>query len=208
MHRQQVHGGDAQALQVGDARVRGQAGVAAALRLGHAGVQLAEAAHMHFVQHAVRPGRGRRDITLPVELFVHHAGLQRQGAVVAKVHAQRVVVGLAAVRIAPLEVADHLARIGVEQQLVRVEALPVLRLPRPVGTQSVDEAGAGSGQVAMPDIAAACRQGQARGLDAPRIVVQAKLDGHGMRREHGEVHALGIDAGAQRPGLAGPQRRQ
>ena len=133
---------DAQALQVGDGRVRGQAGVGAALGFGHAGVQLAEAAHVHFVEHAVRPGCGRRGIALPVEAVVHHARLQRQGAVVARIHAQRVVAGLAAVPVAPLEAADDLARTGVEQQLVRVEAMPVLRLPRAVRAQAVDQAGA------------------------------------------------------------------
>jgi hypothetical protein len=202
MHRQQAHRSDAQVLQVGEGRVRGQAGVGATVGFGYAGVQLAEAAHMHFVQDAVRPGRGRRGIALPVEAVVHHTGLQRQGAVVAPIHAQRVVTGLAAVHVAPLELANHLARIGVEQQLVRVEALPLLRLPRPVGTQAVDQAGTSATEVAVPDIAAARGQDQACGLGTAAVVVQAQLDGGGMRREHGEVHTLGIDAGAQRPGLA------
>ena len=60
----------------------------------------------------------------------------------------------------------------------------------------------------MPDILRVARQRKALQLMLSGRVEDAEFDALRVRREHGEVHALGIDAGAQRPGLAGPQRRQ
>jgi hypothetical protein len=73
---------------------------------------------------------------------MHRAGLQRGGGVVAPV-------ACAAgsrrrhrnARRPPVEVADDLARPGVEQQLVRVEAVAAVGPPGAVGAQAVDLAG-------------------------------------------------------------------
>ena len=43
------------------------------------------------------------------------------------------------------------------------------------------------------------------GFDLARLVVQAKLYGRGVGREHREVDAFSIDAGTRRPGAAGAQ---
>jgi hypothetical protein len=78
--------------------------------------------------------------------------LQCLRAVVTRVVGQRalgVIEDVGMVFGTPLEAAQNLARMRIEQQLVRIEAVPVLRLIRSVRAQAVDQAGRGTGQETM-----------------------------------------------------------
>ncbi len=139
MHRQQLDGGHAEALQVVDDRCAAERRVGAAQRLGHGRVLHGEAAHVQLVDHHVLPWHLGPAVVAPGEGGLEHPALGHEGGAVAAVEGQ--VLALAADRIAvqrvtPPQLADQVLRIGVEQQLVRIEAMALLGL---VG--AVDAAG-------------------------------------------------------------------
>jgi hypothetical protein len=72
------------------------------------------------------------------------------------------------------------ARIRVEQELVRVEAVAFGRPPRAMHPKAVDEAGAHVGQLAVPHVLSGCRQAV-----AGQFVQAAGV-------EHAQVHRLGV----------------
>ncbi len=214
VHRQQADGGDAQVLQMAQHGRLRQAGIGAAQGLGHAGVQRGVAFDMQLAQHGVGQCGARRAVVAPVEVVVHHPGLQRRGGVVARVGLQRVVAVMAEVRRAPVELADDLARIGVQQQLARVEAVAAVGPPGAMGPQAVQLArpaqravGVGA-QVAVPHVQRVAGQWAAVGLLAAVGIEQAQRDGLGSAAGHRDVQALAVPVRAQRPGLAGFQHQR
>ena len=58
----------------------------------------------------------------------------------------------------PVEVAEMAAGIGIEQQLVRIEAVAGIGLVRPMHAVAIDRAGMNVGQIAMPDLVGVFRQ--------------------------------------------------
>ena len=123
--------------------------------------QHAEAAHMGFVDDGVGPRHGGRAIVGPVEAVVGHHRLQHARRAVAPVEGKvgaRRVHAIAEQRIGRAQLAGQAPRIGIEQQLVMVEAMAVLRLVGAIGAIAVDQAGARIGQIAVPDLVGAFRQ--------------------------------------------------
>ena len=206
MHRQQLHRGDAQALQVGDGRVAAQPGVGAAHFGRHAGHALGEALHVQLVEQALGQRRQQATVASPVEGVGDHAGLQRPARVVAHVHVLRVFAVGGEVRVAPVETADDLPRPGIQQHLVRVEAVAAVRPPGAICAKAVDQPGPGTGQVAVPDVVGLHRQRHAQCFDGAAVVEHAQLDRRRVGREDREVDALAVERGAHRPRLAGLQR--
>src|ERR1700730_17797243 len=97
-------------------------------------------------------------------------------------------------------------RIGVEQQLIRIEAVPLLRLVGTVHAEPVNSAWRHSGQITMPYFVGVLRLIDPRRLALAAIVVETNLDAAGMRREQREIDAFPVPGGAQRvrqpfPGL-------
>ncbi|MNT14047.1 hypothetical protein D3C72_1490370 [compost metagenome] len=76
-------------------------------------------------------------------------------------------------RVAPVHLAVQLAGVGVQQQLVRIEAVPILGIVGTVGAVAVHQAGLGVRQVAMPDLVGAFRQIEAAQFLAALGVEQA-----------------------------------
>jgi len=135
VHRQQADGCDAQGLQVADGRRMGQPGEAAPQRFGHFWVAAAEALDMHLIQHGVRQRRAQRAVRAPVKCVMHHAALERRGGVVTRVGLQGVVAIMAEMLGAPVEIADDVAGLRVEQQLAGIEPLALVGAPGAVGAK-------------------------------------------------------------------------
>ena len=98
--------------------------------------------------------------------------------------------------------SGHTLSVRVEQQLGRVEAMPVRRRPRARDAVAVVLAGSDVGQVGVPDIVRALRQ-----TDAPLASVaveQDQLDARGVLAEEGEVGALPVPGRPQRIRRAAP----
>ncbi len=86
-------------------------------------------------------------------------------------------------RVAPAQRPDQVPGVGVEQQLVRVEAVPFFRPVRPVHAVTVEQPGPRLGQVAVPDAVGALAQRDALDLAPAAGVEQAELDLLGVRRK-------------------------
>ena len=185
MDRQELDRGDAEALDVVDDRLLAEAVEGAALRLGHGRVQLGEAAHMRFVEDRPVPGDARLRRRLRVGGEIADDAFRHEGRAVALAEAQ-ILVGLgfdiiAVMRGVPGDLAGIFPGIGVEQQLVGVEAMPLLGLEAAMDAIAVALSGLHAGQVAVPDLVGVFRQGDAGDLGLPALVEQAELDTLGAR---------------------------
>jgi len=207
VHRQQLDGGHPQPLEVVDHRRAAQCRVGAAQRGRHVGVGHGEAAHVHLTDHHVLPRDHGAAVVTPGEGRFEHAALGHERRAVAAV--ERKVLALAAdrvavERVAPAQLAHQVLRIGVEHQLVGVEAVALLRLVGAVHPVAVGLAGARLGQVAVPHAIGAVAQRNALQLLAAAIVEKAQLDLLGVLREESEVDALPVPGGAARVRPPGP----
>ena len=116
-------------------------------------MQLGEALDVRFIDDRVVPGDAASVIfAVPVEVGIDDGALRHEWRAVAVVESQ--VVSFRADRVAehgrvPDELAGVSARVGVEQELVRIEAMSGLGLERPVGAEPVERAGADAGDVTV-----------------------------------------------------------
>ena len=121
----------------------GQGGIGAALRIGNRRVKLRQRLHMGFVDHGLPEGTtDRRDREFGQVGGRHHAA-RHEGRAVAPVD---LVLALEAPTvpvegIVPTDPAMDLARIGVENELRRIEAVTVGRVPGAVHPVAVELAG-------------------------------------------------------------------
>ncbi len=88
VHREELHRGDAERLEVVDDRRVREAAVGPAEVLGDLGVAHGEAAHVRLVDDEARPGDARALHALPVEAPVHHDAPRHARGAVAVVERQ------------------------------------------------------------------------------------------------------------------------
>ena len=191
VHRHELDGGHADALEVLDDRRVRDGAVRAADLVGNVGVELGEALHVRLVDHRFGVRRLRQPVARPVEERVDHDALHHgrgRVVVVARVGVAEVV---AEHRLPPLHLAFDGLGVGVEQQLVRVEALPRGRVVRPVDAVAVALPGLHRRQVRVPDVRVDVAQFDA-GLFAA-VAEQAQFDFLGAFAEQREVRAAAIE---------------
>ncbi|MNN35150.1 hypothetical protein D3C81_1489920 [compost metagenome] len=208
MDRQQLHRRHAEPVQVIDETRIGQRGEGAAMVRQQVFAQHGRAAHMHLVDRGFRPWPVQRAVIAPVEALVDNHGLRHHRRAVAAVWRQvctRAVEPIAEQRVGPAHRAAQQARVGVQQQLVRIEALAPAWLVGAVGAVTVQHAGLGQRQVAVPDLVGAFGQRQALDLLAAVGRKQAQLDACGVGGEDREVDAQAVPMRAKGVGLAGQQ---
>src|SRR4029077_9072377 len=92
----------------------------------------------------------------------------------------------------PLQLADVGARVGVEQQLVRVEPVSLLGLVRSMDAEAVDGPRTDVAHIAVPDLVAVFRQLDARGRSLAAGIEQTALHLGGVRREQREVDPFAV----------------
>ena len=151
--RQQLDGGHPERRQVVEDRVGDHAEVGAAQVLGDARVQLREAAHVGLVDHGLVPRHARRLVVAPGERGVDDDALRHRPGAVAVVAMQvgvRVPDRVAEDGVVPAHLAADRLRVGVEQELRRVEAMALLRRPRALDPVAVELPRPRVGQVAVP----------------------------------------------------------
>ncbi len=208
---EQLDGGDAELAQVADGGLGGEAGVGAAEGLGDVRVAGGEALDVHLVDHRVAPGAPLDAVVVPEEEVVEHDALGRARRVVARV--DRALLAGAALHErphgrAPVDLAGDGARVGVEDDLRRVEAVPLPRLVRPVDAVSVELPRRHPGHVPVEDVRAALGQRQRLALDRARgLVEEAEVDPRGVLGEEREVDAVPVVGGAEREGSSRPDAR-
>ena len=101
-------------------------------------------------------------------------------------------------RVAPDESARELLGIGIDEQLVRIEAQSALGMIRAVNPVTVELSRRDIIEVAVPDILGAFWQCDALDLAAAMAVEQAKLDLFGVCRKQREIASAPVPCGSQR----------
>ena len=208
VHRHQLDRGDAEPLQVVDHRRGRQPGVGAAQRWRHVGVQHREAAHVQLVDHRVVPRHRRAPVVAPSEGWIDHRAL---AACRARCRAGRsdrssrlCPTRVAEERVAPAQRADDALGVGIEQQLVRVEAVAFVAAGRARTRDSRRAARARLGQVAVPDLVGVLAQRDALHSRRPLASKRHSSTRLGVLREQREVDAFAVPRGAARIRTPGP----
>ena len=163
-----------------------------------------EALDVDLVDDGLVPRRAEQPVVTPREGRLDDDALgDERGAVALVGHGGRL--GLAGAvaeeRVVPADAAGDRLRVGIEKNLGRIEAVPLGRRVRAVDAVAVEQTGPRFGQIDVPDLVAALRDGDpsdfARGV---RRVEEAEVDRRRVLAEEGEIDARAVPGGAQRVG--------
>ena len=100
-------------------------------------------------------------------------------------------------RVAPDEAPCELLGIGVDQQLVRIEAQSALGVIWTMNPVTVELSGGDVVETAVPDILGALGQRDALDLAPAMAVEQAELDSFRVGREQREIRSAPVPGGPQ-----------
>ena len=202
VHGQQLDRGHPQLGEVADRGGRGEARVGAAQLRRHLRVAPGEPLHVHLVDDGARPAGEGRPVALPVERRVHHHALgQVRGAVpiVRPDVARGIADPVAEERVVPLERARDRLRVGIQQGLGRIEAVPLAGLVGTVHPEGVEGARPDAREVHVPDLIGALLDPDLPDLLAGvALVVQAERHRGGVLAEEREVDAGPVPRRAER----------
>ena len=206
--RHQLDRRHAERCEMADGGVRGEPGERPPKLVGDARAAHREPLHVQLVDDRVRPRRLQERIALPVELRVDDHALRDRVGVVLVVPLE---IGVGAARghvrqrarSARVHLPVDRLRVRVDEELRRVEAVALLRRPRPVHPIAVPLTGPDPGDVAVPVVRRPLGQLDA-GL-AALVVEQAELDPLRVLREEGEVRSAPVPRRPQRKGPTRPR---
>ena len=158
-------------------------------------------AHMQLENDRFFPRRLRAAILAPSEGGLDDSALWHLTRVIAPVKREilaRTADAVAEEGIAPSKPAMEGLDVGIDQQLVGIEPVPVRRIVGPIDTVAVKQVWTGVRQVGMPNLVGVFRKHDPRLLVSTRAIKQAQLDLLGMRRKDGEIHSFPVPSGSQR----------
>ena len=99
---------------------------------------------------------------------------------------------IAKYRVGPAQPAMKRLRIGIDQQLIGVETVPIGGIVRSVDPVAIKQAGARIRQIDVPDLVGVFGQFNPRFFVQAGVVEQTQLDFLGMSRKKSEIHALAV----------------
>ncbi|MNO90258.1 hypothetical protein D3C76_817650 [compost metagenome] len=201
MHGEQFEAGHTEVAQVLEQFAVHQPGAGSAHPVRYRGVAHADAAQVGFVDDGFVPGHAIELLLAPGERRVDDPGLGHERRAVPRIETQvgiRGADGVAEQRFRPAQFADQLPGIGIDQQLVGIEAVPGVGFVGAIDPVSVDLPRMRIRQVAMPDFVAVLRQLDALLFPLAAGIEQAQLHAGGMGREQREVHSQAVPCRTQR----------
>src|SRR5438270_9958679 len=207
MHRQKLDRRDAELDKIIDDCRRGERGKGAALVHIDRRMLDREAAHMHFEDDRLFPGRVRLAVIVPGKGGLDDPAFRHVTGAVAAVEGEifaRASNPITVDDVAPPHLPRNRFRIGIEQQFVRVEAVPGGGIVRAVDAITVELVRPHFRQIAVPYLVGIFGKFDARLLELTRAVEQAQLDLFGMGREQREIDPLAVPARTERVRLSGP----
>ena len=200
MHRHQLDRRHAEGQEVLHDRVVREGEVRAADLRRDRRVVLRHPLHVGLVDHGPVPRGLRSPVLAPGERRVDHHALRHRARAVAPVDGEVLVLvaDLVAVHgVVPPDRAADGPRVRIEEELVRVEPMPVSRLVRPVHPVAVQASRPHVRQVGVPQEVGPVRERDAFGLDrVVRPVVQTEVDARRVLGEQGEVDPFAVPRGA------------
>src|SRR5215813_184636 len=167
--RQQFKCGDTQTLEMIDHRRCRKAAICTAPSGRHILAKLSQSLDVGFVDDRVLPGDRRSTFFAPCERFIDDHALWYSTSVVAPVERKvgaRAAGAIAKMCVAPDEASGELPSIGIDEQLVRIEAKSALGLIRAMDPVTVELSRHDIVKVTVPDVLCALRQREALDLTA------------------------------------------
>ena len=183
-----------------DRGVRGQSAEKAARIVRDVLAAHRQALDVRLVDDRLMPGVFGPAVVAPGEGRINHHRLEHPARIVAPIERQiepRAAGAVAEMRVAPHEGTDQALGIGIEQQFVRIEAMPLRRIVRAVDAIAVDLAARDLGKVAVPDVVGAFGQRNAFELAAALAIEQTQLDLLGIGGEQREVRPATVPCRAE-----------
>ncbi|MNS14821.1 hypothetical protein D3C72_464460 [compost metagenome] len=203
MDRQQFDGGHAEFADMFEHIIDHQPGEGASQILGDGRVAHADAAHVGLVNDRLVPRHADAMVVAPGVRRVDDLAFGHEWRAVALIETEvgvRVTDGVAEQRLGPLQFADQLFGVRIDQQLVVVETMAVGRVVRTVDAVAVDQPRMGVGQVAVVDLVGVFRQFDAFDLHFAGVVENAQFDLGGVGGKQGEIDTQPIPGRTQRKG--------
>ncbi|OPZ56968.1 MAG: hypothetical protein BWY88_01284 [Synergistetes bacterium ADurb.Bin520] len=200
--------GDAQLLEVGDLLHHSQIGPGMLHpRMGTHG----EAPHMGFVDDALPQRVIQRPVPLPVEIIVDDDALGHPGGVELGVEGKVPLRGVGVPAQGPVEPPAEIPRqrlgVGVQEDLVPVEAVAPFRVVGPVNPVLVEGAGSDPREKRVPDIPGAVQPGVEKnllpGLPVLGTVEEEQRNRRGVTGENRELGSPRMRARPERQRLSG-----
>lgn len=207
--RQKLHRRHPQFTQMPDHHRMRQPIKGAAHGFRHLWMKHGETAHVHFIYGGLVRLRFLLAVA-PGERRIDDAAFGHEGGAVPGVERQipfPVAHHIAEQGIVPNQVTVQCLGIGIEQQLVVVEAMPFLGLIRAVNAIAVESSRTNIGQIAVPDLIGVFGQFDTGGFLAAVGAEQAQLDPLRVGGKQGKIGARTIKGGAQRMWGTGPDTR-
>ncbi len=182
----------------------GKAGIGAPEFFRNHGIADAEAFDVDLVDDGIGQRRLGLAIVAPIEIALDDDAFRHAGGAVLDVHLE-IVAGSEIVGedgLLPTDMAGDGPGIGIDEQLVVVEAVSVLRVPGAVDAIAIKLSGFDAANEAMPYKRGALAEGDALALSAIGIE-EADIDARGAFREDCEIRTL-VVRGWHPGGKAGP----
>ena len=196
MDRQQFDGRNTYMLQVLDHCRRRESAIGAAQVLRDVRVSGCKSVHMQFIDHRPVPRGSQQLVSAPGEGLVDNHAFGYRAGVILVVEGEILfgVTDLVPIqRIGPSDRSCNRLRIGIEQELGRVESVPLLRLIRPMDAVAITLSGTYLRQVYMPDVIGTFLDSNPVSfLIGVRFVKQTQLHRRGIFRKQREVHSLAV----------------
>ena len=184
-----------------DHRGSGEPAIGAAPGRRHVLAQLRHAFDVRLIDDRIAPGDVRTLRLRPRHRLVDHNRLGHAPGIVTPIEGEIVTAAAGAIaemHIAPGDPAGEPLGVRVDQQLVVIEAVSLLRRIGAMDTIAIKLARQDIVAIDMPDILAAFRQNDALKLAPALIVEQAKLDLGGMAGEQSKVDAFAVPCRPER----------
>ncbi len=208
MHGQQLDRRHAQLGQVADGRVGREPGIAATQPFGDLGMEHRKPSHVHLVDQRPVHGRAGRPVVAPSKGRIDDGGQRRKRGVIPRIErdiCRRVADLVSEEGIVPTHHSADVFGIGVQEDLVRIETVPVLRFIGAVNAIAVELSGHDVRKVDMPDLLGLFGQRDPHAISlCVGPIEQAEFDLRGILRIQGEVDALAVPRRPQRIRPAGP----
>ena len=163
------------------------------------------AANMHFINNAFVKTVGRTLFAFPIKNAVHHHRFRHvRGAV--QIVKRQILVGavriVAEYRLVADKSAGKLATIGVKQQFVVVETIPLFRTIGAVNAVTVYLPGFYPRHINMPDIVVVAVDEDARNFFGAVFVKQTQFHLFGMGGKKRKIYPLAVIMRAERIGFS------
>src|ERR1700756_1542135 len=171
----------------------------------HVGIKIRQPLYMGFVNNGRTPAMARKAVVSPCISGVVDDAFGHHWCAVTAVHreiAANSAQTVAEQRVVPDDTALEPARVWIDEQLIRIETVPIIWSVGAMHAIAVELAWLHALEIAMPNLVGSQRQANAVRFMPPVGLEQAEVDGARMCRKQREVDAVPVPRRAERRGPA------